>query len=185
MREVEAGYGSNESIPSGATRPGAAPLRRCSISKVAESSSISWRRCSGSCHGWFATVDPTDQGVVTVTLRNPFTKANPIYLPPLNAHISVYGPSYFEHYVPKVILSTDPTLNPENYVVVALYRCWFELAFIKAGQNSWTYVNPAGTSYGDVIFYKSQLYAVTSFGAIGSLDVHDTGICGLQVGVER
>ncbi|PQM40611.1 F-box protein [Prunus yedoensis var. nudiflora] len=105
-------------------------------------------------------------------VRNPFTKANPIYLPPLNAHVLVYEPFYYEHYVPKVILSADPTLNPENYVVVALYRCWFELAFIKAGQNSWTYVNPAGTSYGDVIFYKSQLYAVTSFVAIGSLDVY-------------
>ncbi|KAL6285736.1 hypothetical protein ACE6H2_010126 [Prunus campanulata] len=96
------------------------------------------RRCCGPSHGWFATVD-VEQTLPVVVLRNPFTKAKPIFLPPLKTIISHDGPPYHEHYVRKVILSADPILNLENYVVVALYGRGLMLAFIKAGQNNWTY----------------------------------------------
>ncbi|XP_008222388.1 PREDICTED: putative F-box protein At1g65770 [Prunus mume] len=128
------------------------------------------RRCCGSSHGWLATVDTTEQGCPVVVLRNPFTKAKPIFLPPLDILIAKYETSYHEHYVRKVILSVDPTMNPENYVVVALCGRWPMLAFIKAGQNTWTYPSPNG-NFGDVIFYKSNVYALEAMGDIESLDV--------------
>ncbi|XP_021803102.1 putative F-box protein At1g65770 isoform X1 [Prunus avium] len=128
------------------------------------------RRCCGSSHGWLATVDTTEQGCPMVVLRNPFTKAKPIFLPPLDILIAKYETSYHEHYVRKVILSVDPTMNPENYVVVALYGRWPMLAFIKSGQNTWTYPSPNG-NFSDVIFYKSKVYALEAMGDIESLDV--------------
>ncbi|CAL8132156.1 unnamed protein product [Prunus armeniaca] len=127
------------------------------------------RRCCGSSHGWFATLD-VEQRLPVVVLRNPFTKAKPIFLPPLRTIISHDDPPYHEQYVRKVILSADPTMNPENYAVVALYGRFFMLAFIKAGQNNWTYPIPNGI-FDDVIFYKSKVYALETYGEIESLDV--------------
>ncbi|CAB4286374.1 unnamed protein product [Prunus armeniaca] len=98
------------------------------------------RRCCGSSHGWLATVDTTEQGCPVVVLRNPFTKAKPIFLLPW--------------------ISLSQTLCGR----------WPMLAFIKAGQNTWTYPSPNG-NFGDVIFYKSKVYALEAMGDIESLDV--------------
>ncbi|KAL6187807.1 hypothetical protein ACLB2K_039202 [Fragaria x ananassa] len=87
------------------------------------------KRCSGSSHGWLATADET----FAITLLNPFTKAEAIHLPPLVTPYDIPGcqselqkhrdelKKQYHYYVRKVILSADPSSNPNNYVVVAIY----------------------------------------------------------------
>lgn len=41
----------------------------------------------------------------------------------------------YKKYIPNVILSANPNLNPDNYLVIALYDCDSKLAFIKGGQE--------------------------------------------------
>ncbi|KAL6224051.1 hypothetical protein ACLB2K_002907 [Fragaria x ananassa] len=86
----------------------------------------------GSSQGWLASaLQSTGEWpenrifklVHEITLRNPFGKASEvIHLPPYMHCI----PEIFEHvkeWIPRVILSANPALHPENYYVLfALYR---------------------------------------------------------------
>ncbi|XP_024196452.1 F-box protein At3g56470-like [Rosa chinensis] len=72
------------------------------------------KRFCGSSHGWLAIVDKISRDI---TLMNPFAQAMaPIHLPHLNEDVS------------KVILSADPALNPNSYMVIAIYNS-IHLAF--------------------------------------------------------
>ncbi|KAL6122950.1 hypothetical protein ACLB2K_075474 [Fragaria x ananassa] len=75
------------------------------------------------------------------------TAADPIRLPPLDfldfqftvlPHHKAKG--LYEYYVAKVVLSADPILSPDDYVVAVLCGVYAKLAFIKKGQTSWTLV---------------------------------------------
>lgn len=140
------------------------------------------KKLVGSSHGWLATVELVDQ-LVTITILDPFRKAvAPIRLPPLdfNSKLRQKNPekfSYSVNHIRKVMLSTDPILNPSNYFVIAFYeenKCCnvrTKLAFIKGGQNYWTYVYK-NQRFSDAIFYKNQVYAVGDKGRIVSFDVN-------------
>ncbi|XP_061366868.1 uncharacterized protein LOC133310003 [Gastrolobium bilobum] len=113
------------------------------------------KRCCGSSHGWLATVD----SCYVITLMNPFKNVAPIPLPPLNPGLS--HKYLFEQNMHKVTLSVDPTSNPDDYVVAAVYTQACNLAFIKAGQKFWTYIDEDFLCFTDITFYKGA-YLVKS-----------------------
>ncbi|CAN6675905.1 unnamed protein product [Malus baccata var. baccata] len=82
------------------------------------------KKCCGSAsrHGWLATIeDRTDQGLF-IALRNPFNKKLQLVLhPPLNKSIPGHNTPY---HITSIRLSADPSMNPDNYVVVALFGGW-------------------------------------------------------------
>ncbi|XP_061993250.1 F-box protein At2g26160-like [Rosa rugosa] len=117
------------------------------------------KRLFGSSHGWLAIVDKISRAI---TLMNPFAQAMaPIHLPHLNEDVS------------KVILSADPALNPNSYMVIAIYNS-IHLAFLKGGQEDWNCIRLDSLHHPltDVIFYKSQIYAVSIHGTIVSINVN-------------
>ncbi|PIA61570.1 hypothetical protein AQUCO_00300827v1 [Aquilegia coerulea] len=84
----------------------------------------------------------------------------------------------------KVVLSANPTLNPNNYVVIAIFGSYSKMAFYKPGDDAWTSLDikpssknqawiqarelsdrPASLQQ-DVIYYKNKFYAVDFFGAL-------------------
>ncbi|ONI27246.1 hypothetical protein PRUPE_1G076100 [Prunus persica] len=121
--------------------------------------------CHG--HGWLATMDVLPEPILlaqprtttVITLVNPFRKtAVPIRLPHLSFSyhhmhdvVRKYSPAVL---FPKVILSEDPTLNPDSYMV-AKKR-------LDSHRENYT---------GDVIFHKSQVFAVAESGDIFSINI--------------
>ncbi|PRQ40648.1 hypothetical protein RchiOBHm_Chr4g0438341 [Rosa chinensis] len=134
------------------------------------------RRCCGSNYdsgGWLTIVDLVERELpyFDITLTNPFRKeVAPIHLPRLQ---SKYFSQKGRRQLPKVILSGDPTLNPDSFVVLAInsqFQYGHPVSSIK-GLNSywihWDFVYN-GT---DAIVYKSQIYLVTADRWLALLDV--------------
>ncbi|KAJ1386697.1 hypothetical protein SESBI_40622 [Sesbania bispinosa] len=140
------------SVPAGRVYPFQLPLRYN-------------KRCCGSSHGWVATVDKNN----VVSLLNPFKKLAPISLPRIIPISSHSDRSLYECNMDKVTLSTDPIKRPKDYVVVAIHSMRCCLAFMKAGQKFWTYVDPIDYScFTDVTFYKGRVYAINRWETIVS-----------------
>ncbi|XP_048441108.1 putative F-box protein At1g65770 [Pyrus x bretschneideri] len=128
------------------------------------------KRCCGSSHGWVATIEyQTDEGLI-IALRNSFRKAWSIYLPPLDAKVPEGNTGYHEFYIPKVVLSSDPALDPKNCVVAAICGSNCILAFTKRGQTHWTYIKRKFFLF-DVIFHKGHACTVGTLRTIVSWDV--------------
>ncbi|KAL6186696.1 hypothetical protein ACLB2K_042815 [Fragaria x ananassa] len=85
----------------------------------------------------------------------------------------------YKKYIPNVILSANPNLQPDNYLVIALYDCDTKLAFIKEGQEhwrDWVYLDRRQRCLHDVTFYKNQIFVVGRRGRIVSFDVNDCNV---------
>ncbi|CAN1155641.1 Putative F-box protein At4g22660 [Linum perenne] len=128
------------------------------------------RRSCGSSHGWLAFMEKD----YCVTLYNPFTLAQ-ISLPPVGdtSDIRINRRDHqklFPIFAKKVVLSADPSLFPDDYVVAALinepYRT---LALIRPGRDTgWThftrwsnYTGFQGLTF-DIIFDKSGKWVYAS-----------------------
>ena len=118
------------------------------------------RRCCGSSYGWIATVDRSN----VIKLLYPFKNVAPIILPPINRG-SFSDVNFYERDIYKVTLSVNPTTTPDDSVVATVHNQCCHLAFIKAGQELWTYVDYSVKSFSDITFYKG-LYSICS-GAMG------------------
>ncbi|XP_058779408.1 F-box protein At2g26160-like [Vicia villosa] len=127
------------------------------------------KRLCGSSHGWLAKVDSSSK-VTLIKLLNPFKDAVSITLPPIYFR-DMYRRKSYEYDVHKVVLSTNPTFKPHDYVVVAIYNMRKCLAFLKAGQKNWTYIDDIHHLFTDVIFYKGLVYAVGLWNKIVSFDL--------------
>ncbi|XP_050909509.1 uncharacterized protein LOC127123322 [Lathyrus oleraceus] len=112
------------------------------------------KRCCGSSYGWLATVDADN----IITWVNPFKDVAPIILPWIDIYMQYKDCEFNIH---KVTLSVDPITSPDDYVVAAIYTNRGVLAFIKAGQEVWTYIQE-NDHFGfiDITFYKGLVYAV-------------------------
>lgn len=120
------------------------------------------KRCCGSTHGWLATVDAKN----VITLLNPFkNNVAPITLPPLfieSPRVNFFCSKprvNFEYNIRKVTLSKDPMTSPNDYVVAAIYSMSCCLAFIRAGQTFWTYIDDIYFfCFTDLIFHNDLVY---------------------------
>ncbi|XP_059669346.1 putative F-box protein At3g25750 [Cornus florida] len=122
------------------------------------------QRCCGSSHGWLVRAEQD----LSITLINPFS-GKTISLPPVTEVYSGYrdGEAIFvpDFHIRKVILSDDPSQNPNNYVVVTIYSDIPRVAFIRSGDQSWTYVGEK-KPIKDIYFYKGQLYALDGYNSL-------------------
>ncbi|XP_004298377.1 PREDICTED: F-box protein At2g17690-like [Fragaria vesca subsp. vesca] len=120
-------------------------------------------RCFGSNHdsgGWLIVVDivEAESPYLDITLVNPFRKeVPPIHLPRL-----VPGSpfNYLSEQGLKVILSGDPTLNPDSFVVLAIIPYTDNVSYIKGLNSVWVFW---GYGFGstDAIVNKSKIYSVS------------------------
>ncbi|CAN0890466.1 hypothetical protein LINGRAHAP2_LOCUS16448 [Linum grandiflorum] len=105
-----------------------------------------------------------------VTLYNPFTKSE-ISLPSIgNASYRRYHEKHYQYFAKKVILSADPSLYPDDYLVAGLIDDPFRtLVLIRPGRDTeWThftkwsnYVGLPGLTF-DVMFDKSGKWVYAS-----------------------
>ncbi|XP_058190640.1 putative F-box protein At3g25750 [Rhododendron vialii] len=131
------------------------------------------RRCCGSSHGWLATENEADAGI---TLLNPFSGKSfrfpkvslDQYIKPTMRHKFSY-----ELHILKVVLSHDPALMPNNdFVVVAIFDMMRSLAYIKPGDNKWTYIPPIiMSSLTDAIYHLGKFYVVDVYSGIFCVDI--------------
>ncbi|XP_058784132.1 F-box protein SKIP23-like [Vicia villosa] len=128
------------------------------------------KRFCGSSHGWLAKVDSSSE-VTLITLLNPFKNALSIRLPPIYMMDILRRKTYYECNVHKVVLSADPTIRPHDYVVVCIYSMRKCVAFLKAGQKIWTYIDTDHCCFNDAIFYKDLVYVIGRWNNIVSFDL--------------
>jgi hypothetical protein len=128
------------------------------------------KRLCGSSHGWVAKMDSIPEGAI-ITLLNPFKNLVSIRLPPLHMPEHYKRKTYYECNVHKVTLSSNPTTRPHDFVVVVSYGMQLCLAFMKAGQKFWTFVDTEYRGFSDILFYKGLVYAVGVRGNIVSFDI--------------
>ncbi|GAA0167743.1 hypothetical protein LIER_40438 [Lithospermum erythrorhizon] len=126
-------------------------------------------RYSGSSYGWlaFGTGEEND---FEVTLYNPFTRDKINDLPHIEKELTMLYPHFF---IIKVILSANPSVSRDDLYIVVIYDGMHELALLKYGQKSWTYIDFMGINLvsADVIFFRGLLYAVTFSARIASIDI--------------
>ncbi|KAL6214405.1 hypothetical protein ACLB2K_013839 [Fragaria x ananassa] len=122
--------------------------------------------CRGSGHGWLAKVRVYDYYVEnsdpewSIELVNPFRQVTSVSvhaIPPIKLRLDDSDRSN----VPKVILSSDPALNPDKFWVLAFLTGGSQLAFHKRGQDGWTLVPIGGLWFSDAIFYKGSFCAIS------------------------
>ncbi|XP_059654033.1 F-box protein At2g17036-like [Cornus florida] len=132
------------------------------------------KRLSGSSHGWLFTVEDS----LAVTLMNPFSGAT-IELPPIT-EIDPPLPEYddgtpheVEFEVRRAIMSADPASSPNDYIVTIIYSGCSHLAFIRAGDEAWTYIDKKRfLSIEDVIYYNGQIFAIDYQSRVLMIDVN-------------
>ncbi|XP_059629257.1 uncharacterized protein LOC132271794 isoform X2 [Cornus florida] len=87
------------------------------------------------CMVWLFTVEEN----VGVTLINPFSGST-IGRPPIMDLPNIVELPLVEYQVFKAILSVDPALSPDDYIVTAIYDDFCRLAFFQPGDKAWTYL---------------------------------------------
>ncbi|KAG4166720.1 hypothetical protein ERO13_A13G150700v2 [Gossypium hirsutum] len=138
-------------------------------SKIAEiefPKPYTWRYC-GSCYGWLATVDES----FNITLSNPFENLS-IRLPQFDS--MAYDSGHYTYKILKVVLSEDPLLHPNNFVVVVIYSVYGRLAFYRPCQENWIYmdVDEDQSLFLDILFHKGLVYAIGHYNNLVWFDVN-------------
>ncbi|CAM8988187.1 unnamed protein product [Rhodiola kirilowii] len=118
----------------------------------------------GTTHGWFATQNCGS----SFTLVYPFGREirKIFYLPHLRRLSWDYDLN-----VNRLVISPDST--PSDYTIVATYSQRNEFATIKAGENSWVFIDTQSDSFfNDIIFHQGAAYLVDHLSKIIKVDVH-------------
>lgn len=130
---------------------------------------LPYKRCIfGSSHGWLFTIDNYISDVIT--LVHPLSNRT-IRLPELK-----HPENNYNYWAFKGILSSDPCLNPNDYLVLVIYKDMKKLASLRPGlDKSWKFINilpkQVGFSFSDALFYKGHIYAVNLWSALVEVDI--------------
>ncbi|GLT71089.1 hypothetical protein SLA2020_431310 [Shorea laevis] len=125
------------------------------------------KRCCGSSLGWLSFVTET----LCVTLFNPFRNEK-IHLPQISLFYEGVRRTY-QYLVVKVMLSSDPTSSREDCFVAAIFGKLNDLAFMKIGDESWTYVdNDRKAVFSDILYFKGKILALDHRSGLISIDVN-------------
>ncbi|GLU12234.1 hypothetical protein SLE2022_289300 [Rubroshorea leprosula] len=124
------------------------------------------KRYYGSSHGWLIDMDET----FTIILLNPFS-GKIIKLPRITK--GEESTTDHEYFIWKAILTNDPDLYPNDFVVAIIYNGLRYLAVYKSSVRSWTYLldHPNGLGYTDIIHHKGDFYAINFGLGVGKIDV--------------
>jgi Protein of unknown function (DUF295)/F-box domain len=128
----------------------------------------------GSGWGWLILVDFRG---IEVCLYNPLTRSK-IQLPSLDSFPELTGAYGWVDQTPRdcfrlinrAIISSDPTSNPNDCVVMAIVGFIHQLFFCKLGDNRWTKAVGSPCAIQDVIYYEDKFYAITQDGLMVSYD---------------
>ncbi|GLT48308.1 hypothetical protein SLA2020_219400 [Shorea laevis] len=130
------------------------------------------KRYYGSSYGWLIDMDET----FTIILLNPFSNKI-IKLPPIIK--GEESTTLHEHFILKAILTNDPDLYPNDFMVAIIYNGQRYLAVYQSSVRSWTYMDdhPNGMGYYDIIHHKGDFYAINGGLGVGRIDVASIEKC--------
>ncbi|KAL6311548.1 hypothetical protein AAG906_005138 [Vitis piasezkii] len=155
------------------------PRERCCLYDVMNGKSL-WEvqlrqgrwRCEGSSHGWLILVNNDSY---KVTLHNPFS-GKLIHRPPLEKSTfledsgSVYR-AIFPYKPRRGVLSIDPDVNGDEFVLMMTCGSLVvRLAFIKSGEEDWTYIEGL-RDVKDIVYSNGLFYVLDGRGVLFSCDV--------------
>ena len=122
------------------------------------------KRCCGFSFGWLIMCEET----LDLILFNPFS-GTVICLPSI---IIDNEPDYNPDRVVKAILTKDPLLYPNDYMVVAIYSSYSRLCLMRVNDKSWTYsyLEP-NIPFKDITVYSDTLYATKNNMMIWKVEV--------------
>ncbi|XP_022923267.1 probable F-box protein At1g65740 [Cucurbita moschata] len=110
------------------------------------------KRCCGSSFGWLIMRDET----LGIVLFNPFSGAV-IYLPPVATYDDI---EWIPGHIIKAILTKDPSLYPNDYMVVGIFGTYKRLCLIRANDKTWTYYYPTpNIPFNDINICRDTIYA--------------------------
>lgn len=149
------------------------------------------KRCVESL-GWFVTI--SEQG--EMNLIHPFSHVQ-INLPHLDTYRYLEGDypmesNYF--FLQKAVLSSSPSTDDNDYVLMVICGEKSRLAFWRPGDKLWTTIVTRDGSFCDVTYYKGQFYGVNYESQVFRCDVggpdptlarHVGGISGVNDGGKR
>ncbi|GLU12233.1 hypothetical protein SLE2022_289290 [Rubroshorea leprosula] len=124
------------------------------------------KRYYGSSYGWLIDMDET----FSIILLNPFLE-KVIKLPPITKGDE--STTDHELFILKAILSNDPDLYPNDFMVAIIYNGMRYLSVYKSSARSWTYLpdHPNGMGYRGIIHHKGDFYAIDVRLGVGKIDV--------------
>ncbi|PSS15736.1 F-box protein [Actinidia chinensis var. chinensis] len=127
------------------------------------------RRCWGSPHGWLVTTGSD----LKIQLLNPLTRAC-INLPPqlmFNIRFNIHREWY--QFIHKAIIIKE---SNEEFLVMAIYGPYKDLAFSRPGYSSWVNVEDSSNyRFIDVVFFKGQIFALCDGGSLVVVDINAPG----------
>ncbi|KAG5526624.1 hypothetical protein RHGRI_032781 [Rhododendron griersonianum] len=109
-----------------------------------------------------------------ITYVPKFIRINPMELPErVCVRARMRHKFSYELHILKVVLSHDPSLMPNNaFVVGAIFDMARSLAYIKPGDNKWTYIPPIKmSSLTDAIYHLGKFYVVDGYSGMYSVDI--------------
>ncbi|KAM7276016.1 hypothetical protein ACFE04_017882 [Oxalis oulophora] len=122
----------------------------------------------GSSYGFLAFNNENN----VITLVNPFKPRSVIQLPPLRiprVHQYSFG-------VSKVVLSSDPTKNPEDWKVLVITDGIGKLAYTSPITKVWAFVYTEPCCISDAIFHKGLVYAIATYVEMLRIELGETPI---------
>ncbi|KAJ9681429.1 hypothetical protein PVL29_020346 [Vitis rotundifolia] len=125
---------------------------------------------SGSSHGWLILVDKSYK----VTLFNPLSEKH-IHLPPIDKSIFKKHLGSMRIGTPgfprRAVLSNDPDQNHNEFVLMMICNgLEGRLAFIKSGEEDWTYIRDM-RYLEDIVYSNGLFYVLDGRGVLLSCDV--------------
>lgn len=136
------------------------------------------KRCWGTPFGWILTYDLD----LNIHLFNPLSHLQ-LSLPPRSAFPKIddnYNdsdpdpesdyvhpePEYLRRdFLQKLFLSSNPSISLSSLQILAFFGSCAWLAYIKFGDENWTYIQSEG-GHTDAIFFKGQFYVVDNRGCL-------------------
>ncbi|KAJ8772589.1 hypothetical protein K2173_027766 [Erythroxylum novogranatense] len=116
--------------------------------------------------GWHMTLEETSE----ITLLNINTGVK-IQLPEISEQNSFTRSKVQNEIVHKAVLSSQPDIDADNWIAMVIYGDSKELAYYKAGGETWTLLREAGTMYDDVVFHEGKFFAADEYGKVVSCEM--------------
>ncbi|TXG56268.1 hypothetical protein EZV62_017581 [Acer yangbiense] len=131
------------------------------VNQVSLSEALTDKRCYSS-KGCLITIGHD----LNVNLMHPFSNLQHNFpnIKTIDKWDENYNISYYDRFIFKCVLSSNPLLE-SDYILVVMLGGFNQLVYARPGDESWTFISKR-INYSDITYYRGQLYAVNCVGQI-------------------
>ncbi|TXG56264.1 hypothetical protein EZV62_017577 [Acer yangbiense] len=131
------------------------------VNQVSLSEALTGKRCYSS-KGCLITIGHD----LNVNLMHPFSNLQHNFpnIKTIDKWDENYNISYYDRFIFKCVLSSNPLLE-SDYILVVMLGGFNQLVYARPGDETWTFISKR-INYSDITYYRGQLYAVNRVGQI-------------------